>query len=71
VFVDAAFEVTFLRAVHRDLTLFGTEENLRQRYELRYVPGQKIYLMQCKPKQAVDAIVDNNDVAHPSIFFLR
>ena len=71
VFVDAAFEVTFLRAVHRDLSLFGTEEAVRQRYEHRYVPGQQIYLTQCNPKQAADAIVDNNDVAHPSIFFPR
>jgi uridine kinase len=69
VFVDAAFEVTLLRALHRDLPLFGSEKDVRQRYEQRYVPGQKIYLRQCNPKQAADAIVDNNDVAQPSIFF--
>ena len=67
--VDAAFEATLLRALHRDLTLFGSEYDVRQRYEQRYVPGQKLYLTKCNPKQAADAIVDNNDVAHPSIYF--
>ena len=70
VFLDTSFEITVLRAVHRDSTLFGTEEDVRQRYEQRYVPGQKIYLSQCNPKQAADVILDNNDVAHPSILSL-
>lgn len=51
--------------------LFSTEEAIRHRYEHRYVPGQKLYLTQCNPKQAADAIVDNNDIAHPSIVFHR
>ena len=38
------------------------------RYEQRYVPGQKIYLRQCNPKQAADAIVDNNDFL-PNVLF--
>jgi uridine kinase len=60
IFVDAAFDVTLARAMQRDVALFGNSENVRTRYEQRYIPGQKIYLEHCKPKQNATIVVNND-----------
>ena len=61
VFVEAAFEVTVPRAIQRDRALFGRSEEVRRRYEERYIPGQKLYLEECRPHERAMVIVDNND----------
>lgn len=61
VFVDAAFEVTLARAMQRDVALFGDAENVRRRYEERYIPGQMIYLQECRPKERAAVVVDNQE----------
>ena len=69
VFVEAAFEVTLRRAMKRDLTLFGSADKVRRRYEDRYIPGQKIYLQECRPKEVANAIVDNKNTANHVVWF--
>src|SRR5262245_30441869 len=69
VFVDAAFELTLERAINRDRDLFGSERDVRRRYEQRYIPGQRIYLRQCSPKQKANVVVDNNVPAFPIAIF--
>ena len=61
VFVDASFEVTLKRALERDLPLFGSEEAVRERYETRYIPGERLYLELHGPKEAASALVRNDD----------
>jgi uridine kinase len=60
-FVEAAFEVTLARAMRRDLALFGSAEEVRERYETRYIPGQKLYFEECQPQERAKAVIDNND----------
>ncbi|MEK6321144.1 MAG: uridine kinase [Acidobacteriota bacterium] len=60
VFVEAAFEVTLARAMQRDLALFGSAEEVRKRYEQRYIPGQELYFEECQPKERAKVVVDNN-----------
>src|SRR6185437_16996434 len=57
-FVEAGFGVTLARAMHRDRALFGSADELRKRYEQRYIPGQKLYLEECQPKNRADVVVD-------------
>ena len=61
IFVDAPFDVTLARAMKRDVALFGDAETVRRRYEERYIPGQKIYLEECRPKERATVVVDNHD----------
>jgi uridine kinase len=68
IFVEAAFEVTLARAVERELVLFGSAEEIRKRYEHRYIPGQKLYFEACQPKERARIIVDNNDPCEPVVF---
>jgi uridine kinase len=67
IFVEAAFETTIARAVQRDAVLFGSTEEVRNRYERRYIPGQKLYLNKCRPKDRVTVVVDNNDPLNPMV----
>jgi uridine kinase len=67
-FVDAAFAVTLGRAQQRDLALFGDVRAVTQRYQQRYIPGQKLYLEACCPKQHADLVVENNDPGHPVMY---
>ena len=65
VFVDIDFKVSMERALVRDQALFGTEENVRQRYSQRYIPGQKIYLEEAQPAVRADIVVENNSPLNP------
>jgi uridine kinase len=67
VFVHADFAETLRRAEQRDLALFGTVEEVRRRYEERYVPGQRLYLHSAQPERHASVVVDNNDPAAPRI----
>jgi uridine kinase len=67
VFLDVDFDMAMERASHRDQPLFGSAENVKERYWKRYVPGQRIYIKTCQPKAYADIIVDNNDPIKPRV----
>ena len=67
IFVRADFEVTTQRAETRDLALFGNVEEIRNRYQARYVPGQRLYLAEAEPERWATVIVDNNDWQRPFV----
>jgi uridine kinase len=68
IFVEAAFAVTLVRAQQRDLALFGTVAAVTKRYEQRYIPGQRLYLEECRPKERATVVVENNDPGHPVLW---
>jgi uridine kinase len=68
IFVEAAFAVTLMRAQQRDLALFGTVAAVTKRYEQRYIPGQRLYLEECRPKERATVVVENNDPGHPVLW---
>lgn len=61
IFVAADFEMTGARAEQRDAHLFGSVEEVRKRYKLRYIPGQRLYYEECRPRERADVVIDNND----------
>ena len=67
VFVRADFSVTTGRAEQRDVTLFGSIDEVRRRYRERYVPGQQLYLATCEPERWASVVVDNNDPLQPTL----
>jgi uridine kinase len=67
IFVDASFEVTLARAKQRDAAFVGSVEEVRRRYEQRYIPGQKLYFAECRPKERAQVVIDNNDPSDPVI----
>ena len=65
--VKTDFAVAIERAIRRDLGLFGSPAEVVRRYETRYVPGQQIYLRECRPEERADIVIDNNDPENPAI----
>lgn len=55
------------RGVERDASFFGGEQIAKERYERRYVPGQRLYLLEARPIETADAVVENSDPASPSL----
>lgn len=67
IFIQIDFSVSLHRALGRDLPLFGTKEAIAERYEKRYIPGQKIYLRQSKPQKIAHIVINNNDPQNPEM----
>lgn len=65
VFVHVDFDVAVERAQTRDRYLFETAEEIREMYEQRYVPAQRIYLTAESPASRASVIWNNNDVENP------
>ena len=67
IFLRADFSTTVERAERRDLSLFGTVEEIRRRYQERYVPGQRLYLSEVQPEHWASVVIDNNDPLRPIV----
>jgi uridine kinase len=71
IWVDAPFEVTVPRAVSRDASGTDRASMIRAQYEGRYVPGQLVYMDQCRPKESADIVVNNADLNSPVLRYRR
>jgi uridine kinase len=67
IWLEVPFEVTMQRAVARDVRNGADAEVTRAKYECRYVPGQRLYLEQCRPRERADIVVDNTNFDRPQI----
>jgi len=67
IFLDITFETVLKRALARDVRFFGSEKEVIKKYNKRYIPGEKIYLDKCKPKERADIVIDNNDYYNPKV----
>jgi len=67
VFLDVSFETVIKRAKERDLDYFKDESLLLDKYNKRYIPGQKIYFEREKPILKADIVIDNNIYDDPHI----
>jgi uridine kinase len=67
VFLKVDFDVTLKRAEQRDVDLFGSLEEVRSRYQERYVPGQQLYLSSVQPERWASIVVNNNDPLRPIV----
>jgi uridine kinase len=64
VFLRTTFQVTVPRAVIRD---GGDHDEVRARYEQRYVAGQRLYLAEADPEGHATWVVDHDDPQEPEI----
>ena len=64
-FLKVDFTVTLERAEQRDVDLFGSVEEVRRRYQERYIPGQQLYSSSAQPERWASVIVNNNDPLRP------
>ncbi len=67
IFIEADFKVILERVKIRDIKTLGSTEKIQERYERKYIPGQKLYFEDVNPKNLADLIIDNNDFENPRI----
>ena len=67
VYLHVPESVTLTRAVQRDVQLFGSEEDVRRRYEHRYLPGQALYRQEAAPLDYADVLLDNTHPVDPVV----
>jgi uridine kinase len=67
IFVQADLDEIVRRAADRDRELMGGVEAVRERYRTRYIPGQKLYFSRCAPQEIADLVINNTNVADPSV----
>jgi len=67
IFLDVSFETVVERAMMRDLDYFKDEAILLEKYNNRYIPGQKLYLKKEHPMTKADIVINNNDFNKPII----
>jgi uridine kinase len=71
VYLHVSPETTLMRALVRDLDELGSAEEVRLRYEQRYLPGQALYRAEASPLDAAAVVVDNTDPAAPVVVHWR
>ena len=63
IFLDISFDEVMKRAEIRDVPRFG--HGIIEKYERKYIPIQKWYLTEKKPKERANIVIENNDFLNP------
>jgi uridine kinase len=67
VYLQVPEQVSLERGVERDRHGRSSPQELIERYERRYLPGQALYRTECDPIAAADIVIDNSDPADPQV----
>lgn len=69
VLLDVNFKFTLQRAIERqaDNDHIGSEQKIVEKYNQRYIPGQRLYLQSVNPKNKADIVIDNSEFENPKI----
>ncbi len=65
IFLEIGFDISLERAVRRNAESIASEEALRQRYEKRYISGQRLYLESVKPREIAEVVIVGEDYLVP------
>ncbi len=69
VFVEVTLENSILRGVERDFATSSgvSKEEIKRKYQLRYVPAQRLYFEDANPQEFAKLIFDNNEISTPKL----
>ncbi len=69
IFIDVDFKIAVKRAIGRgtEREYIGAEQEITDRYNQRYIPGQKLYFKKANPKEQADIVIKNSDFENPII----
>ena len=68
ILLETSHHVALERAKVRDLDHFGSLDRLFSKYTQRFQPGQDLYRARCRPEEMADMILNNDDLACPSLY---
>lgn len=67
IFLDVSPAEALRRALVRDAADMGGPDAVRERYRLRYLPGQQMYRAAATPELTADVVINNDDPAQPRL----
>jgi len=67
VWVEADLEVAAGRATERDLVRLDSRDAERERYRLRYLPAQRRYIEERRPRERATFVLDNTGLDEPEL----
>ena len=67
VFVRVGFATSRARGVARDAAALGSTGDTERLYDVRYHAAQRRYLEECDPEANADIVIDNDNLAAPTI----
>ena len=67
--LDVNSKFTLQRALKRQTEndCIGSEQEIIEKYNQRYIPGQRLYLKSVNPKDKADIVIDNSEFENPKI----
>ena len=71
VYLRVPSSIVLERALIRDVGVLGSPDEVRRRYEARYLPGQALYQSECDPERHAELVVDNSDFLSPVVVTQR
>ncbi|HFK1449412.1 TPA: hypothetical protein ACGXMV_005455 [Bacillus pacificus] len=69
IFVDTDFEIARKRGAKRETEAFGSYEEAEKMFLNRYHAACKMYIDEHNPKDCVDVVFRNSDLANPEVIF--
>lgn len=63
--VHADVDVVMERVRRRDLAVLGSLAAIERRYREKYLPGERLYEDEVRPRDLADIVLDNTDPANP------
>jgi uridine kinase len=67
VYVDVSFEEVLRRGTARDQQWMGSAADAAHRYRTRYIPGERRYVDEVRPRDRAQVVVGNEDVLAPTL----
>lgn len=65
VYVDVSFDEILRRGTARDQEWMTSAAAAEHRYLTRYIPGERLYVDQVRPRDRAQVVVNNEDPASP------
>ncbi|MEU4194809.1 uridine kinase [Kribbella sp. NPDC026611] len=65
IYVHVGFDVVLRRGIARDQAWMDSAEDAERRYLSKYIPGERLYVDQVRPRERAQLVVDNEDPARP------
>jgi uridine kinase len=67
VWVEVDLQVAARRGAERDRPWFDSLEAVQERYRIRYLPAQRRYIEEQRPRERATFVLRNTDVAEPEL----
>jgi uridine kinase len=67
IYVDVSFGEVLRRGIARDQEWMGSAAEAAHRYRTKYIPGERRYVDEVRPRDRAQVVVGNEDVTTPSL----